>query len=136
MVLFKLSQEAYAKLSLPPHPIEHKALISHLSFSQSLSSILKDSRIIHPTIRKPARSPQLEASLEEARKIINQREYDRMCSSVKVQEKETAGNGKAIIGAEKVVSSIVNISFSAVAVFMALFWIGNGVTVSIGLVNV
>jgi hypothetical protein len=133
MVLFELSQEAYAKLSLPPHPIEHKTLISHLSPSQSLSGILKKSKIVHPTIKIPVRSPQLEASLEKARKIINQREYDRMCSTVKVQEKETIGNGKDIKGAQKVVSGVVNISFSAAAVFMAIFWIGNGVTESIGL---
>ncbi|KAJ3299526.1 hypothetical protein HK104_008623 [Borealophlyctis nickersoniae] len=100
--------------------------------SYHIHELLKGSKI-HLNVPKPrTKSPELLQILEKIKHDLAAKEYEEMTRSVSQAHMRTRNGGGSIgsdlKGANRILSAVLNILFSMVAVFVALFYFGDGVT--------
>ena len=140
---FGLNSVAYFILGvkLPDDPKYHlRALLSGSSFDLPVPRPRTKVHISqsnhHPSIPLTLQqSPALLKLLEEAQNKLDQKAYEDMTRSISLKHLQTHSVAQELKQANRAITAMLNVVFSMVAVFTALFYFGHTLTHDVALVS-
>ncbi|KAI8615999.1 endoplasmic reticulum-based factor for assembly of V-ATPase-domain-containing protein [Chytriomyces sp. MP71] len=107
---------------------------SHHAAEYSFDNLLKGSSMVFPRREKREKSEELKRLLHEAKTKSENLEYEKMTEGLRrdtsIISRQERSEYKAVMG---MFSALVNVLFSMVAVFVAVFYVGHTVTSDVGM---